>query len=297
MNKRADIKTGFNCNNRCQFCVQGNKRDLYGNKTTEEVKKILDDAKLTCDGIVFTGGEVTIRPDVIELVKYAKHLGFKSIQIQTNGRRFAYKDFCLQLIQAGANQFSPALHGHTAELHDKLTQVPGSFKQVIAGIKNLRSLHQYILTNTVIVEDNYKYLPEIAKVLIEAGVNQYQFAFVHALGSAGENFENIVPRKSAVAPYLKQALEIGIQAGVNVMSEAMPYCFLLGYEKYIAENIMPETKIYDAREVIESFKEARTQTGKSKHDKCRQCKYDNVCEGPWREYPEHYGWDEFIPVS
>ena len=39
--ERVDIKTGWNCNNRCLFCVQGDKRSLYGNKTTEEVKSSL----------------------------------------------------------------------------------------------------------------------------------------------------------------------------------------------------------------------------------------------------------------
>ena len=24
---------------------------------------------------------------------------------------------------------------------------------------------------------------------------------------------------------------------------------------------------------------------------------NDTCEGPWREYPDHYGWDEFIPVK
>ena len=22
--------------------------------------------------------------------------------------------------------------------------------------------------------------------------------------------------------------------------------------------------------------------------------FDPYCEGPWREYPEHFGWDEFV---
>ena len=44
--ERVDVKTGFNCNNRCRFCVQGDKRDLYGNKDTDEVKKVLEAARL-----------------------------------------------------------------------------------------------------------------------------------------------------------------------------------------------------------------------------------------------------------
>jgi MoaA/NifB/PqqE/SkfB family radical SAM enzyme len=119
--KRVDIKTGFNCNNHCRFCVQGNKRTLYGSKTTEEIKKILQEAREDCDSVVFTGGELTIREDIIALVSYAKKLKFETIQMQTNGRMFCYKEFCDEIIAAGANEFSPAIHGHTAELHDYLT--------------------------------------------------------------------------------------------------------------------------------------------------------------------------------
>jgi molybdenum cofactor biosynthesis enzyme MoaA len=65
--ERVDIKSGFLCNNRCFFCVQGNKREIYGNKTTDEVKKLLDEAIKDSDSIVFTGGEPTIRKDIVEL--------------------------------------------------------------------------------------------------------------------------------------------------------------------------------------------------------------------------------------
>ena len=38
--ERVDIKTGWLCNNHCLFCVQGRKREIYGNKDTDEVKRL-----------------------------------------------------------------------------------------------------------------------------------------------------------------------------------------------------------------------------------------------------------------
>jgi hypothetical protein len=35
-----------------------------------------------------------------------------------------------------------------------------------------------------------------------------------------------------VIPFLKKGLKIGLEAGINVMVEAIPPCFLKGYEKY-----------------------------------------------------------------
>ncbi len=294
--KRVDVKVGFSCNNRCLFCVQGNKRFDIGDFSTREIMKKLEESRKIADSIVFTGGEITIRKDFLELVRYAKSLNFKTIQIQTNGRMFAYKKFCEEAIKSGANEFSPALHGHIAQLHDYLTRSRGSFEQTVTAIKNLKSLNQYVLTNTVITKSNYRHLPEIASLLVNLGVDQYQFAFVHPVGTALEYFDRIVPRMKLIEPYVKKGLDIGIKSNIRVMTEAIPYCIMQGYEEYIAEKIIPITTIYDANFIIENYTEFRLKEGKLKGKDCKRCKYFKVCEGPWREYPERYGFDEFKPM-
>ncbi len=295
--KRVDIKIGFQCNNLCQFCVQGDKRFKFKNKTLKQITDALDKAKKQgSDGVVFTGGEPCLHPEILQVVEHAKKLGFSSIQLQTNGRMLAYLDFCKKLIKAGINEFSPALHGSTPEIHDRLTNSPGAWEQVVHGIKNLKSLGQHILANTVINSINYKDLPNIAKLLVDLGVDQFQFAFVHIIGTAGKNKDWIVPKKTDVMPYVKKGLDVGLKAGKTVMTEAIPYCLMDGYEEYIAEKIMPETKVVDAEGVIESYADYRWNEGKVKVDECKKCKYYNVCEGPWKEYPDIYGWEEFKPM-
>ncbi|NIO20596.1 MAG: radical SAM protein [Candidatus Aenigmarchaeota archaeon] len=295
--KRLDLKVGFSCNNNCRFCVQAHKREL-GDRTTEELKKEMDKGiKTGCEGIVFTGGEPTIRKDIIELVKYAKDAGYRIIQLQSNGRMFSYKDFVKKLIEAGANEFSPALHGHTSEIHDYLTRSPGAFDQVIQGIKNLRELNQYILMNSVINKVNYKYLPNLARLFVSLKVAQFQLAFIHAIGNARKNFDSMVPKKSLVKPYIQRALDIGIGGGVDLMVEAYPFCFMQGYEKYCAERFMPSTEIRYPDLFVEDFERDRKKSGKKKFPQCKKCRYDLICEGPWKEYPEKFGDSEFKPVE
>lgn len=294
--KRADIKVGFTCNNNCRFCVQAHKRN-HGDRTTEQIKRDLDDARKTgCRGVVFTGGEPTIRNDTFEIVAHAKKAGFDTIQIQTNGRMLAYKDFCRMLVEAGANEFSPALHGHTARLHDFLTNSPGSFKQTVQGIKNLKKLGQYVVTNTVVTKPNYRCLPETARLLVSLGVDQFQFAFPHPIGNAHKNFDSIIPRIYMAAPYIRRGLRIGIDAGRVVMAEAMPYCLMKGYENHVSERHIPPTEIRDADGVIPDYGRERRR-GKAKFPQCRKCRYDSLCEGPWREYSERMGNKEFRAVT
>ncbi|MBU2579525.1 radical SAM protein [Patescibacteria group bacterium] len=295
-NKRIDIKIGYQCNNHCCFCVQGDKRKKCLFRKKSEIIKELIQAKESCQSVVFTGGEPTIHPNFLDLIRRAKKLGYQIIQVQTNGRMFAYKEFCRKTIEAGANEFSPAVHGHTGKLHDYLTNVKGSFDQTIQGIKNLKSLNQRVITNTVITKFNYRYLPKIAKLLVDLNVDQFQFAFVHIAGAAWKNRKLIVPKKSEIMPYVKKGLDIGIKAGKRVMTEAIPYCFMKDYEKYIAEQIIPDAMVVEDMFKIDDYKKYRVNRGKSRGSNCKKCDFYSICEGPWREYPEIFGWKEFKPV-
>jgi radical SAM protein with 4Fe4S-binding SPASM domain len=298
--KRIDLKIGFSCNNYCRFCIQGNKRDKYPDKSTKEIKATLEKSRKEAEGVVFTGGEPAFRPkSLLEWVKYAKKIGYKSIQIQTNGRMFAYKDYCQSIIEAGANEFSPAIHGSNPQIHDYLTRAPGSWKQTVQGIKNLKSLGQYVLTNSVICKPNYKDLPNLAKLLVNLKVDQFQLAFVHIneiIAHDKKLIEETIPRYLEVEPYVKKGLRIGINAGINVMTEAIPFCFMKGYENYIAEKIIPETHVFDANFEVKNYSKYRKTQGKAKGPNCKKCKYYNICEGAWKEYPQIFGWDEFRPV-
>ncbi|QLJ53376.1 MAG: hypothetical protein Sv326_1201 [Candidatus Fermentimicrarchaeum limneticum] len=296
MGRRLDLKVGFSCNNNCSFCVQGRKKNL-GDKTAAQIKKDLKDTiEEGIEEVVFTGGEPTVRKDILELVSYATDLGYKIIQIQSNGRMFFYKKFCEDIIRAGANEFSPAIHGHIPQLHDYLTRSPGSFEQTVQGIRNLKGMNQHIITNSVVTKPNYRHLPELAELLVQLQVDQFQMAFVHADGNAYLYFDRIVPRKSLAAPYIKRALQIGIDAKIRVMAEAIPYCFMKGYEQYVSEIYIPSTKIIDFEFTDPNFEYTRASQGKCKAPKCKRCKYYLICEGPWKEYPERRGWEEFVPI-
>mgnify|MGYP000103156041 CR=1 FL=1 len=164
--RRVDIKTGFLCNNNCKFCVQAGSK-CEGNRSFEEIENNLKECRERCDQVVLTGGEVTIRKDFFEIVKLAKDLGYKEIQVQTNGRMFSDFDFCKKAISSGVTHFAPSIHGFCAEQHDYLTESEGSFSQTVLGILNLKKLGQSVAVNTVIVKSNYVDLPKIASLLVK----------------------------------------------------------------------------------------------------------------------------------
>jgi MoaA/NifB/PqqE/SkfB family radical SAM enzyme/peroxiredoxin len=294
--RRADLKTGYDCNSNCLFCVIGDKL-FTGDRTTQECLRELEQSRATCDDVVFTGAEVTIRRDFFVLVRAAKTLGYRNIQIQTNGRMMAYRRFCEQTVEAGANEFSPSIHGPTAKIHDALTRARGSFDQIIAAIEHLVALRQRVVTNTVVAKQNARHLPALARMLVDLGVAQFQLAFPHPTGHAATHFDQVVPRMEEVRPFVHEALRIGIEAGVACMAEAMPYCQMIGLERHVAELHIPPTEIVYDGYVVPDYAEDRMERGKTRFTQCASCRYEPICEGPWREYPERVGSAEFLPVN
>jgi len=293
---RLDLKTGFSCNNRCTFCVQGDRRLRDADRDTNEILALLDASRAAHDEVVLTGGECTLRPDILALVGHAASLGYR-VQVQSNGRRFADPAFCDAIIEAGATEFSPALHGSTAEVHESQTRAPGSFKQVIRGIRNLRARAQPVITNSVVTRQNLEDLPRLGALLVALDVQQYQLAMVHPLGTALMDFHRVVPRLAEAAPWLHAGLRPGIKAGIRVMAEAMPPCLMHGLEAQVAEAYIPPTRIEDVGRVVPDYGAARVGEGKAKGPRCALCTWASRCEGPWREYPQHHGWDDLAPRS
>ncbi len=277
------------------FCVIGDHL-FTGDRTTEACIAELRESRATCDDVVFTGAEVSIRPDFFTLVHAARQLGYQRIQVQTNGRMFAYREFCERAVAAGANEFSPSIHGHQAKLHDGLTRAEGSFAQIVSAIEHLVALGQRVVTNTVITKQNARHLPALARMLIDLGVAQYQLAFPHPTGHAATYFAGVVPRMSEIAEYVHAALALGRAAGVMCMAEAIPFCHMHGYEDAVAELHIPPTEIVYDGYVVPDYAADRIARGKVRFAGCATCRFEPICEGPWKEYPARMGDAEFIAV-
>lgn len=298
MNNRLDLKVGYNCNNYCRHCVIGDKRFFIPDRTTRQIRDVLDEECGNYQEVVFTGGEFTIRKDCFELLAHAAGLGYK-ILVQTNARRFAYRSFCEEFIAAGGGNIQTitgALLSANPDCHNYLTGT-NSYQQTVKGLCNLKELGQSVSINTVVTKSNYRTFPDLARFLVRIHVDVYQYAFVHVLGSAHKNIRSVLPKKSLAVPFMKIGIDIGKAAGVPVYVEAVPYCLMLGYEKNVAENYIPPVKLNDVTNTVADFEYVRKNFEKEKAPSCRPCIYFNRCEGPWIQYPRTYGWKEFVPVK
>lgn len=290
---RADVKVGFACNNRCVFCAQGEKRRDVGFIDPEEVVRRMHEAWRPGSGLVLTGGEPTIRKDLVELVRVARKIGYAPIQIQTNGRMLSYQALIDKLISAGVTELSPALHGPSAEVHDMLTGAEGAFEQTVRGIENSVRSPANVITNTVVVKQNLDVLEDTIELLYELGVRHAQLALVHPVGTAAERYDEVVPPIEQAAASMAGAILVGRSLGMEVVTEAVPPCLLPGLEDAVVETRIPETTVVDLDGALFGFSVWRRDEGKAKGPPCEGCLHERYCEGPWREFPERQGWGAY----
>lgn len=294
--RRADLKVGFACNNRCVFCAQGEKRARCKSLTLPELLTRLRAAREHSDSLVLTGGEPTLHRRIVELVRAARALGYRSIQLQTNGRLLSYPQVLGRLVEAGLTEVSPSLHGPDAETHDALTRAPGSFRDSVAGIRNVVDAGLPLVTNTVVVRDNVAVLAPIVALLADLGVRHAQLALVHPVGTAMELYDQVVPRLSDVEGPLRRARDVARERGLRLVTEAVPRCFLRGMQDLAVEEAIPETTVLDLDASLD-YSAWRRGEGKAHGPPCETCTERQRCEGPWREYPERFGWQDFRPFT
>ncbi len=300
--KKTVIILGYTCNNNCVFCVYSEK-DRKNDRPLKEIKAEIIKAKMGgATYLEFIGGETTIRPDFLEILKFAKQFKFETISITTNGRALYYFEYAKRILDAGLSSIVFSIHGHNATLHDSLTQVPGSFKQLIKAIENVRKLgFKNIGSNTTIVKKNYKNLEEIGNFVYSLGIRNSEFIFVDpSQGGASLDLKKMVPKISKTAPYIRKCLEIGKENQIpHWHVRYVPLCFFEDFLDRISE--IQEVNTFKTQHIGPDFinndvESSRSEIGRTKAPQCKNCKLNSLCEGIWRKYVEEFGDKELTPI-
>lgn len=296
------IFTDYKCNNRCPFCMNANKRYLPAKTTETVIEEIYLAKQKGVDYLEIIGGEPTIRPDFLQLIRTAKKVKIKDIAIATNGRMFSNIKFAKDAVKAGLTNIIFSIHGHNARLHESLTQVPGSFKQLLKGLENLRELgFNNINGNTTIVRQNMKYLKNIGHLYLKLYIRDVEFIFVDpTYGGAYDNFEKYVPKISVASNYMREMLDLGKKHNAFWKVRYVPLCYFRGYENRISEIYEKNwfyTKHWAPDFINEDVSLARAQLSREKTSQCNGCKMYDSCEGIWKEYIKRYGDLELKPIK
>jgi radical SAM protein with 4Fe4S-binding SPASM domain len=166
----SEIALTYRCQNRCTFCyaLSPDRGDENSEMTTAEVKSIvdviIDDARVPT--VSFTGGEPTLRPDLPELIAYAKSRRLRTNLI-TNGIRCGADGYVNLLAEAGLDSAQVSLEAAQPDIHDAIVGRPGAWRRTIQGLRNLKAAGIHVHTNTTINHHNRDHLLDLVDTLAE----------------------------------------------------------------------------------------------------------------------------------
>jgi len=127
------------CNLRCVHCYsQSEDRNYHGELSFDQGKALIDDlAEFGSPVILFSGGEPLIRPDILDLIRYAAGKGLRAV-VSTNGTLITAK-LAAQLKEIGLSYVGISLDG-LEEVHDAFRGFRGTFARVMKAIKNCQDV-------------------------------------------------------------------------------------------------------------------------------------------------------------
>ena len=181
----ANIDLTNRCNLDCDFCFANARACGFVYEpdydTVITMLRLLRDQKpVPVPAVQFSGGEPTMREDLVEIIKRAKEMGFPQVQIASNGVRIAKEPgYAQKLKDAGLS---------TVYLHfDGLTPATNPFLKIHeAAIANLRDAHLgVVLVPTIIRGKNDHEAGDIIRFAVKnisviRGINFQPIAFTGA---------------------------------------------------------------------------------------------------------------------
>lgn len=144
-----DLEINSNCNCRCIFCPHGTgeTRNDLPIMSLETAKKILDElAKNKVYSIKLNWrGEPALHPNLAGIVAYAKKVGIKEVQMNTNGCLFNEQKI-KDLILAGIDRVIFSIDGTTPEVYSA-SRVGGDFNRAVENIKTFGRIRKELKRN------------------------------------------------------------------------------------------------------------------------------------------------------
>ena len=135
----------WHCNQKCLHCyAAGQPLSDMPELTTAQWKEVLDRLRAAnIPQVTFTGGEPTLRADLVELVDAAQWF---VTRLYTNGRRLT-PELCKALYEASLDSVQVTLYSDKAAVHNTLVGAQG-FGDTVAGIKNAVAAGLIVSINT-----------------------------------------------------------------------------------------------------------------------------------------------------
>ena len=165
---RAVIEVTNACQLNCIHCFHDNDKKNKNELSKEEIFELILCLKQAGTmQLTITGGEATLRPDIIEIIEFAIACDMK-VQLLSNGQ---IDNVMLQRLTMFKRRFSIeiSLLGFK-ENNDAIVKKEGAYDRAINAIQYLNNSEINVTVNTVVMKQNYTQLRILMKTLSNIGV-------------------------------------------------------------------------------------------------------------------------------
>ncbi len=296
--KRHWVRVTRLCNQRCTFCLDSMNQD--GTMIDVESLKayILLGRKLGRQRLILSGGEASVHPKYVDLIRYGRQVGYEWIQTVTNGMMFSYQRFAKAAADAGLNEATVSMHGHTAHLHDKLTGTPGAFVTGIKGMQNLQATGKVVVNVDVVInKQNYKVLPDIISYYYN-NLNIREFDLLHIV-PFGRGFDehrhSLFFDLNDAVPYFRKAFAWADKPDLYLWTNRLPVTYLEGAERLIQDPHKLLSEFDGGRHNFEGYLK-RGLKPDCHGERCDYCFLDGPCRQTMFPYREALVAGQFATV-
>ncbi len=210
------------CNLNCVHCYENAGAKGHNELSTDEAIRGID--VLADSGVLilaFSGGEPTIRHDILKLVKHASDRGMFTA-VATNAVTFARRSRVQEFKKAGLEFAQISLDGINPETHDSFQRAPGSFNKTVQGIKNCVAEDLFVELATTGTRYNIAEVPRLIEFAAQLRVNWFMLYNFIPTGRGADIAEaDLSPdEREEVLKLCWNRMKLG---GVDVLSTAPQY--------------------------------------------------------------------------
>lgn len=282
------------CNNHCTFCAVGTRTQVDGHPTRQREQL----ARWRADGVHqvdFDGGEPTLNPELVPLIRHARSLGYTRVNVTSNGRMCAYEAFAARLVNSGLTSLLFSIHGPDARTHAQNVGVAEAFEQTIAGARNcvrLAPAGVELGMNVTITKSNVELLGELAQLAWDLQLPWINLQFLTPFGRATRQVAPDTDHAAARAITVIDAWRDRIKFQVI----NLPFCFMPDHSELLQGDLgkLARHMVFVNNETVNLagyLAERRTRK-----PQCASCPHacfcggfyelDDVPEPPWLIAPE-----------
>lgn len=150
--------------------------------STEEGKELINQiSALQVPVFVLTGGDPIKRPDLFELIDYARKVGVR-VSLTPSATPLLTRDIVIRLKESGLARLAVSMDGANAETHDAFRGMSGSFARTLDAIRWANEVGLPVQINTTFSRRNIGEIDEIVQLIESLQITLWSVFFLVPTG-------------------------------------------------------------------------------------------------------------------